>query len=279
MPISEHHGDESTRPPADYGPGIETQPISYGRRNLSFAGLAVVVVAYLAIIKGIGALTTDRADLVDDVLATPSNVVWALVVPLGAAFVFVYGLITYLGWWPAVLHDPKPVQRWVWSVPIIFLVAIAFGINYGGLADRGLGFTLLLLVATQFVGWGEEGMFRCISVTTMRRHHWTEGRVALWSSAVFGAVHLTNALTTGTSALGQAVAVSFAGYFFYLIRRVSRSNVANSIIHGLFDFTILSGTAIIAKGDDLYLGASLAILVYVVVAILLLVRRHHIELN
>jgi hypothetical protein len=45
----------------------------------------------------------------------------------------------------------------------------------------------------------------------------------------------------------------------------------------LFDFTILSGTAIIAKGDDLYLGASLAILVYVVVAILLLVRRHHIE--
>lgn len=177
------------RAPRDLGvrscvDAAEAQPIDYGRRTLSFAGLAVVVVAYLATIKGIGTLTTERADLVDDVLATPSNVVWALGVPLGAAFVFVYALITYLGWWPAVLHDSKPVQRWVWSVPIIFLVAIAFGINYGGLAARGLGFTLLLLVATQFVGWGEQGMFRCLSVTTMRRHEWAEGRVALWSSGM-----------------------------------------------------------------------------------------------
>ena len=60
---------------------------------------------------------------------------------------------------------------------------------------------------------------------------------------------------------------------------MSRSNVANSIIHGLFDFTILSGTAIIAKGDDPYPGAILAILVYLVVAILLVVRRRHIELD
>ena len=258
---------------------IGSQPAEYGRRNLSFVGLAIAIVAYLAIIKCVGTLTTDRADLVDDVFATTGNVVWGLVVPLGAAFVFVYGLITYLGWWPAVFHDPKPVQRWVWAIPVIFLVAIALGINYGGLADRGLGFTLLLLLATQFVGWGEEGMFRCVTVTTMRRHEWTEGRVALWSSVVFGAVHLTNALTSGTSAVGQAIAVSFAGYFFYLIRRVSRSNVANSIIHGLFDFTILSGTAIIAKGDDPYPGAILAILVYLVVAVLLVVRRRHIELD
>ena len=238
------------------------------------------MVADLAVIKGIGALTTDRADVVDDVLATPSNVVWALVDPLGAAFVFVYGFITYLGWWPAVLHDPKPVQRWVWSVPIVFLVAIAFGINYGGLADRGLGFTLLLLVATQFVGWGEEGMFRCISVTTMRRHAWTEGRVASWSSVLFGAVHLTKRVSYHRDLRGRpGRRRQLRGYFFYLIRRVSRSNLANSIIHGLFDFTILSGTAIIAKGDDPYLGASLSLTGSTSRRRhpASLVRRHHIE--
>jgi hypothetical protein len=43
----------------------------------------------------------------------------------------------------------------------------------------------------------------------------------------------------------QAIIVSAAGYFFYLIRRVSRGNVVNSVIHGLVDFSILSGTAII----------------------------------
>ncbi|UFS97325.1 hypothetical protein [Nocardia huaxiensis] len=50
-------------------------------------------------------------------------------------------------------------------------------------------------------------------------HGLTESRVALWSSLVFG--------------------------FFYLIRRVTRGNTANSIIHGLFDFPLLTGTAIL----------------------------------
>ena len=50
-----------------------------------------------------------------------------------------------------------------------------------------------LFIATQFVGWGEEGMFRGIGVTTLRDHGLTEGKVALWSSIIFGAVHLSNA--------------------------------------------------------------------------------------
>jgi hypothetical protein len=75
----------------------------------------------------------------------------------------------------------------------------------------------------------------------------------------------------------QAIIVSAAGYFFYLIRRVSRGNVVNSVIHGLVDFSILSGTAIIVD-QRAYVGALAAILVYLVLAVLLLVRRHHIEL-
>lgn len=56
-------------------------------------------------------------------------------------------------------------------------------------------------------------MFRGIGVTTLRSHGLTEGRVALWSSVVFGAVHVSNALTGDLSkALPQAIAVSFAAY-------------------------------------------------------------------
>ncbi|WP_020389270.1 CPBP family intramembrane glutamic endopeptidase [Kribbella catacumbae] len=135
---------------------------------------------------------------------------------------------------------------------------------------------MALFIATQFVGWGEEGMFRGIGVTTLRSHGLTEGKVALWSSAIFGAVHLSNALTHGAQAIPQAFAVSCAGYFFYLTRRVARTNAVNSILHGLFDFSILSGTVVLVDQDP-YIGVAAAILAYLVVAAVLLARRHHIE--
>jgi uncharacterized protein len=79
-----------------------------------------------------------------------------------------------------------------------------------------------------------------------------------------------------TRRLGAGVAVSFAGYFFYLIRRASRSNVLNSIVHGLFDFSIISAAGI-STDEDPYPGGIAPMLVYVIVAIVLLVRRHKIE--
>ena len=158
----------------------------YGRRHLSIAGFIGVVVVWLLVLRGVGLLTADQADLTDGRLLTSDQVLWALFVPIGAACAFVYLVITALGWWRPVLYDPKPVRRWVWSIPIIFGVVIALGINYGGLADKGLGFTLLLLISCQFVGFSEEGMFRAIGVTTFRRNGFSEGQVALWTSACSG---------------------------------------------------------------------------------------------
>jgi len=93
------------------------------------------------------------------------------------------------------------VQRWVWFVPIAFVVSILVATDYAQLADNGLAFTVALPVATQLVGWGEEGMFRGIGVTALRQHGRTERKVALWSSVIFGTVHLTNAVGRGTGAI------------------------------------------------------------------------------
>ena len=68
------------------------------------------------------------------------------------------------------------------AIPIIFAVCALLAIDYAALADRTFGYVLALFVATQFVGWGEEGMFRGIGVTTLRSHGLTEGKVALWST-------------------------------------------------------------------------------------------------
>ena len=197
-------------------------------------------------------------------------------VPLGAALVFTYAVVGVLGWWNPVLHDDRPVRRWVWVVPIVLIVAILLAIDYVDLADKGIGYVLALVVATQMVGWGEEGMFRGIGVTTLRSHGLNEGKVALWSSVVFGAVHLSNAIGHGASALPQALAVSFAGYFFYLTRRASGGNALNSVLHGFFDFSLLSGSVILVDQGG-YVGSIAAILAYPVIAIILLVRRGHIE--
>jgi uncharacterized protein len=247
-----------------------------GRRGLSLWGFAGLVVVYLAIIQGVGLALAGTAELTDGAFTTVEEVAVHLWIPLGLALVLVYGAIAALGWWRPVFRDERPVQRWVLVVPVILLVASALAADYGQLADNGLGFTLALLLATQLVGWGEEGMFRGIGVVALRDHGLSEARVALWSSVVFGAVHLTNAIGRGAGAIPQAVAVSFAGYFFYLIRRVSRSNVLNSVTHGLFDFALLSATAIAVDADP-GPGVAAPILAYPLVAIVLLVRRRRIE--
>ncbi|MEV6073174.1 CPBP family intramembrane glutamic endopeptidase [Nocardia sp. NPDC052001] len=251
----------------------QTSAVGTGR-GLSYLMFAVVVIVYLALIQG-GGLLMKHLTGEDDFLSTRA-VFYIMIIPLGAALAFTYAVIGYLGWLRPVLHDDRPTQSWVRVVPIVFLIAIAGGIAYSALSQKGWLYVVALLIATQFVGWGEEGMFRGIGVVMLREHGLTEGRVALWSSVIFGAVHLTNAISHGASALPQAIMVSLAGYFFYLIRRVTRGNAANSIIHGLFDFTLLSGTAILAE-QTFYAGTLLPILVYPLLAIILLIKRRHIE--
>ncbi len=244
-------------------------------RRLSYLSFAVIVVAYLAVIQIGTPLIGGWADE-DDILTT-RGVVFTMIIPLGLALVFAYGVVAALGWWRPVIKDDRPVSRWVWVVPIVLLVAILLGIDYSALADQGWLFVIALLIATQFVGWGEEGMFRGIGVTMLRRHGLREGQVALWSSVIFGVVHLSNALGHGgASAIPQAIVVSLAGYFFYLTRRVSGSNAVNSVLHGLFDFALLSGTSILVD-QPFYPGTFAPILAYPVLAVILLVKRRAIE--
>ncbi|NHP16934.1 CPBP family intramembrane metalloprotease [Rhodococcus sp. KBW08] len=243
-------------------------------RQLSYAAFAVVVVVYLAIIQFGGSLIEGWGN--EDETLTTRGVVFTMLIPLGIALVFTYGVVAALGWWRPVIKDDRPVNRWVWVVPVVLLAAILLGIDYSALAEKGWLFVVVLLIATQFVGWGEEGMFRGIGVTMLRNHGLREGQVALWSSLIFGAVHLSNIFGHGASAVPQAIVVSLAGYFFYLTRRVSGSNALNSVLHGLFDFALLSGSAILLD-QQAYAGALAPILAYPIIAIVLIVKRHKIE--
>lgn len=244
-------------------------------RALGIPGFLALVVAYLAIIK-LGGLVFATA--IDDGgagdLYTTQQLAFGLLAPIGLSLLFVYAVVGVLGWWRPVFVDERPVQRWVIVVPIVLVLSILAAINWGGLADKPAGFVLVLVLAAVCVGFAEEGMFRGLGVTVFRASGFPEAKVALWSSVVFGAAHLSNALTSGGAAVAQAIVVSFAGYFFYLVRRRTGGLIVGAVLHGMFDFSLLSGA--IVKGQT-YAGSAAAILAYVVLAVVLLARRHRIE--
>ena len=144
-------------------------------RTVPYWLFAAIVVGYLAIIQG-GGLLLERFTDHDESLATTEGVLVNLWIPLGAALVYTYAVVGLLGWWRPVLREDRRVQRWVWVVPVVFAVAVLVAIDYAALGEKTVGYVLALFVATQFVGWGEEGMFRGIGVTTLRSHGLREGR-------------------------------------------------------------------------------------------------------
>lgn len=245
-----------------------------GIRRLPIGGFLVIVAAYLGIVQGLTLVLT-RGDDVEYGVFSSSRDVWTNLIPaLLAAFVFVYAVVAVLGWWRPVLIDHRPVRRWVWIVPSLMVAACVAGTYYAGLADKGAGFVVTFAIAMLLVGFGEEGMFRGIGVTAFRVNGYSEWKVALWTSLVFGLAHATNLFQEGASAILQVLVTAAAGFFFYLVRRVSGGLLLAALIHAMWDFALLSGSV---EEDYLYPGAAVFVLMDVVIVIILLARRRHIE--
>ena len=99
--------------------------------------------------------------------------------------------------------------------------------------------------------------------------------MALWSSLIFGAVHLSNAFGEGPAAIAQALVVSTSGYFFYLCLRVGGVIFLPMLVHGLWDFSLLSSE--VGADPQAWVGTGLPILAQVVLIVVLVRRRHRIE--
>lgn len=253
---------------------VHVPSASGSARRVSVWLFLVLVVVYLAILQGL-ALFLTRGLEVKYASPTTNDELWrSITVPVAASLVFVFMVVAMLRWWRPVFVDDKPVARWTIAVPIVMAAVIVLVTNYSGLADRGLGFTLLLLVSTLMVGLAEEGMFRGLGVTVFRSNGFTEGKVALWSSVIFGLAHSTNLISEGPKAFVQVMVAAVAGYFLYLIRRRSGGLLVPALIHGLWDFSLVSSAVVPGKS---YLGPTLNVLAVVVLAVVVIVRRHHIE--
>ena len=242
----------------------------------SGAVLVGIVAVYLVIVGVIHAVATSSLGELDyGRFPDVETIVRAVVIPVGSSIVFCVAVIGWLGWWTPVRGGDAPVERWVRVVPAVLLAAIVLGTDYATLADQGVGFTLVLLVAGLMIGLGEELMFRGIVIVALRRQGRVEGRVALVSSVVFGLAHAVNFFLDGGGNLGQIVVTGFMGWFLYVTRRSFGSVFVPAALHGLWDFGLFSGLVT----TDVYGGAALFVLAELGVAILLIVRRRRIEIT
>jgi membrane protease YdiL (CAAX protease family) len=245
-------------------------------RSLSTVGFVVLVVVYLAIVQLVPFVSTAHLDNVAYASFPDSETVWwSLVVPVGISFLFAAGVASWLGWWPQMLRDHRPVNRWVWFVPVVMILAVALGTDYGTVGDKSVGYLLLLLLGAGLVGVTEETVFRGIGVTAFRANGFTEPRVALWTSVIFGLAHGSNVLSPGPSAFIQVLTTAIAGFFFYLVLRVTGLLVMAMALHGLWDAGLFTGNTT----DQPYIGGVVFLLANLLIAIVLLVRRRRVGLN
>ncbi|WP_327711731.1 CPBP family intramembrane metalloprotease [Streptomyces sp. NBC_00464] len=244
-------------------------------RKLSWPWFLAVVVVYLGVIQGLGALVgVDTGDS-DSAFPTTESIVRNALIPIGASIVFVAAVVTWLGWWGEVLRYRAPVRRWVRWVPLSMLAVALIGMNYGHLADQSLSLVASLLVLGVFVGFGEELMFRGIGVHVFRRAGFTEGKVALYSSLVFGLAHVSNAFGEGAQALVQALIVSTSGYFFYLCLRVGGVILLPMLVHGLWDTGLFSN--LVGDTPQASVRTALFVVLQVALIIVLIVKRRTVE--
>jgi len=231
-------------------------------RRLPIWGFIVLVIGYLAAVQLIPRLTAPDNDKYAS-FPTTDSVIGGLWVTVGVGSLIGLIAVAVLGWWRPVFSEDKRLPRWIWLFPVVMLIAILAGTSYGNLSDKGASYTLMLLIGCLFIGVSEELMFRGIGVTAFRRAGFSEGRVALWTCVLFGLAHATNLFSEGISALTQVLVTAVAGYFFYLIRRVSGMLIASMVIHGLWDFGLFTNTLSTPPG----LGVVAFILTDIVLAI------------
>jgi membrane protease YdiL (CAAX protease family) len=247
-----------------------------GGRNLSWWQFLLLVLVYAAIIQ-VGGRTIGADVDADEGWETAGNLLESSLIPIALSCLFVIGIATWLGWWSQIIHEPLRTQRWVRIVPVALLLAAAVGSSWGNLLDQNADVVLALVVLVCVVGFTEELMFRGVGLVTFRRMDLTEAKVALYSSVIFGAVHLSNALATGSSAILQATVVSFTGYMLYLTRRWAGAIWLAMPVHASQDFVILSGQ--VGVGAEPSPLAIVVLPTMVGLAILLWRRRHRINLE
>ncbi|MGI9666122.1 MAG: CPBP family intramembrane glutamic endopeptidase [Acidimicrobiia bacterium] len=200
------------------------------------AGVAVgLAVVYMAIFGGVFYASGVEYDAVTD---SAENVRAGLVTPLAAGAIALVAITFFLGWWKPALRERSRVHGWLIAIPIVMVLTLLVGIDYGNLGELDSELLLWIGIGSLLVGFNEELMYRGLAIVGFRGSV-SEGYVWLWTSVLFGLLHSINFLLgQGLGATLQQVVVTFAiGSGMYIARRTTGLIVVPMVMHALWDFS------------------------------------------
>lgn len=208
----------------------------------------LVTALYLVVYVGVGQLVgLTLGHLIDEggPLASATNVMIELLLPIGIGAIVIAGFLAAIGWIKPVFgRQPIEGRPWMWIAVAVVAYPIVLrliGIDYGSFAD---GVVIVTLITGLFIGIAEELVTRGAGVALLRKAGHSELVVAVLSSTLFALMHLVNAIGTGFSPTIAVLLVYtfFFGICMYLVMRVTGSIVWAIVMHGLTDPTLFLAT-------------------------------------
>jgi membrane protease YdiL (CAAX protease family) len=238
-------------------------------RPLIAVALAVVYLAIVGVLWVVQGVDYSRIG------ETTASLVTGIVVPVGVGALFLAVATTYLGWWRPALVEPRRAPRWLWVVPVLFVLP---GVGYLGVGNEQTGTWLLVLgVGTLLIGFSEELLTRGTGLVGLRGR-FAEPLSWFFSCLIFGLLHGLNVLF-GQGALdtiAQVASAFAAGSVLYLLRRLAGSLVPCMLVHAFFDFTSFTLPADAATSGSPWLVLGVALYpayVLALIGVLVVLRR------
>jgi membrane protease YdiL (CAAX protease family) len=206
------------------------------------AAVGVFILYNLVIMGSWQVVGVDYSNLVGETVILRS-----VVLPLALGALFMGSAVTWMGWWQPCLREKQPARP-LWPLLLVlagmlgFLLINGAAIRWDALSTQHI---LMLIAAGVLVGFNEELLARGVLVTGLRGSVQGEVKVWFWSSLLFGAMHLPNALfgIPLYAALIQCLFAFLMGGAFYVVRRISGTILLPMLLHGAWDFVTFSGQA------------------------------------
>jgi len=163
---------------------------------------------------------------------------YALPTLFGSAYLVL--AVTAFGWWRITLFDrERGGPRWAWIGPIGMFAIAASSFALMNRAGATLGLVMWSVLGGIGVGFGEEMITRGALVVGLRATC-TEGKVWLYSTLLFSALHIPNALFGEPVGLmlAQLVLTFIFGSLLYATRRLAGTLLLPMFLHGFWDSSV-----------------------------------------
>ena len=223
--------------------GALAEGTKYRVKPTIWSGL-VVFVFYIAIVMG---MQIGSGVEYTEITKTSDNLLKGVLLPVLTSSIFLTIFALWSGWWKDVFKDKYKIQGHNWINLLVVFAIIGTIINFvaGDITSLDTKFILYAAIGTALVGYSEELMTRGLLLRGARGSGFTEIKVFLITSLAFGLMHSLNILNgqeVGTT-LMQVVFTFLAGGVYYAIFRKTGFLWVTMVLHGLWDFSLLTNGA------------------------------------